>query len=87
MIRLLGITDKTFGFVVRAESEEQAREIAEGNSADESVMRNFVFNDGKLANKMEVIKLKTWMNPKYSTCIELTADGDAGLVMEDFAAA
>lgn len=59
--------DKTFGFVVRAETEEDAREIAAENGSDE------VRDSGK----------QSWLEPKYSTCIELTASGEQGVILED----
>ena len=62
--------DKAFGFIVRAETEQEAREIAEENAGDESW-------SGR----------KTWMKPELSTCIELSEDGEKGLVLRDFASA
>ena len=63
--------DKAFGFVVRAESELEAREMASRSGGDE-VERG-------LPNP--------WEEPSLSTCVELTADGECGVVMRDFAAA
>ncbi len=61
--------DKSFGFIVRAETEDEARKIAHENAGDE--------NQGETP----------WLDSKYSTCIELTSDGKAGLIMNDFARA
>lgn len=57
--------DKTFGFVVRAISEWDAREIAAKNCGDEGDL--------------------VWLDPAYSACDELTADGEAGVVLVDHA--
>ena len=59
--------DKAKGFVVRAETEEAARYVANNNAGDE--------ND-------EVIN--PWLDGKYSTCVELTSDGEEGLILRDY---
>lgn len=56
--------DKAFGFVVRAESETEARALAAKVAGDE----------GEVA----------WTDKGSSTCIELTADGEAGVVIRDY---
>ena len=33
------------------------------------------------------LKKHTWLNPQYSTCVELTSDGLSEVIIEDFAAA
>ncbi len=71
--------DKTFGFVVRAENEQKARELANENGGDEN---RGEFMRTKIANT-----ITPWLDPDYSTCIELMPDGDEGLVMQDIAAA
>ena len=71
--------DKAFGFVVRAESEELARELATAEQGDEG--RGEFFNS-KIANTRT-----PWADPKYSTCKELPQDGDAGVIIRDFASA
>lgn len=55
--------DKTFGFIVRAESEEQARVLAAEQCGDEGP--------------------DAWLDESLSTCIELTSDGEAGVIIED----
>lgn len=64
--------DKVHGFVVRAKSEQHAREIAQKNGSDECTCWT--------ANT------KTpWLDPKYTTCKVLSArSGEAGLVMRDY---
>jgi hypothetical protein len=69
--------DKSFGFIVRAETEAEARKIASENAGDE--------NRGEFL-RIKIANTKTpWLDEKYSTCIELTSEGEAGLIMGDFA--
>ena len=66
--------DKAFGFVVRAETEEEARAFSQEEGGDEvSAWRS----EGKPA----------WTNPSHSTCEPLDIGGEAGIIMKDFAAA
>ena len=68
--------DKCFGFVVRATSEEAARKLAQEKAGDE---KRGEFLKQKISNT------KTpWLDPKYSTCEVLEAEGEIGIVMEDF---
>ena len=62
--------NKAFGFVVRAETEEQARKFADAAAGDEKHSRE-----------------DAWLSTMFSTCEELTAAGDPGIVIRDFAAA
>lgn len=55
--------DKTFGLVVRADTEADARRIAAG---DDNWERS------------------AWLDTANSTCIELTPEGEAGVVIVDF---
>jgi hypothetical protein len=71
--------DKSFGFVVRCESEKEAREIAHENAGDE--------NRGRFLDREIARTTSPWLDTKYSTCVELTAEGAPGLVINDFAAA
>ena len=65
--------DKAFGFVVRAETEKEARRMA---------------NEEGGAEKVEASHDEDpWINPRLSTCVELTADGEPGVVILDFASA
>jgi len=69
--------NKAFGFIVRAETEERAREIANENAGDEN-------NEWIGIDK----PIKTpWLHPQYSTCDELIPDGMEGLIVRDFHAA
>jgi len=63
--------DMAWGFVIRAKTETEARAFAMEHSGDEK--------SGRIA--------APWLDPEYSTCVELTAKGSAGLIIEDFHAA
>lgn len=63
--------DKAFGFVVRAQTESEAREIAHQNSGDEKREANGPSEE-------------PWRQPQFSTCVELTHDGPEGVVICDF---
>jgi hypothetical protein len=71
--------NKAFGFVVRAETEDAARQFAHSEAGDE--------NRGEFSMHKTSDTKTPWLDPKYSTCLELFADGDAGIVIRDFAAA
>ena len=64
--------DKTFGLVVRAETEEDARNFASTTDGDENP--NHYLHPG--ANS-------PWRDPIQSTCIELTRLGEPGVILED----
>jgi hypothetical protein len=59
--------DKTFGFVVRAETEADARRFASEDCGDEGP--------------------QAWLSSEHSTCVELTPDGEPGIVIQNHAAA
>ena len=59
--------DCAYGFVIRAESEKEAREMAAKQSGDEGG--------------------STWRDPALTTCVELKAEGEAGVMIRDFLAA
>ncbi len=56
--------NNTFGFVIRAESEEQARALA--------------ITGYGWGNK------EYFLDPALTTCVELSSDGEPGIIMEDF---
>jgi len=64
--------DKTFGFVVRAETEEQARQFAHDEGANEN---------------RSIITTKPWKDARYSTCVELSEAGEPGVIIEDHCSA
>lgn len=57
--------DKAFGFVIRADNEDSARELIK--EKDASGMEG---ND-------------PWLNPRYSTCEEITPDGKPEIIITD----
>lgn len=63
--------DKCFGTIVRAESPQQAREIAHKAAGDESRYNG----------------VKVWLDDTQTECYKLSNDGPTGLVMKDFHAA
>ena len=71
--------DKAFGFVVRAETEDEARSLAHADAGDEN---RGTFLGGKIADTNQ-----PWKDAKYSTCVELLPEGAAEVVMKDFARA
>lgn len=71
--------DKVFGFVIRADSEMEARVIANGNAGDENYER---FSVEKASNTTT-----PWLESKYSTCEQLNQDGQSGMILRDFCAA
>ena len=67
--------DKMFNIVVRAETEIEARKIAQKDSADES---RGEFLGGKISNTTA-----PWLDSKYSICDELTSNGESGTIIVD----
>lgn len=67
--------DKINGLVVRAESEERARNLAQASGKDE--IRQILAQDAKES------PVDTWLSPRYSTCEELPSDGDEGVILVD----
>lgn len=57
------------GFLIRAASEAEARKIAAENGGDET---------------KQVPGLNPWLDFKSSSCKEVTAEGEPGVVMFDF---
>ena len=63
--------DKVHGFVVRAETEQQAREIAHRHAGDE--------------NRSSAPTNTPWLDPTYSTCKLLLPDlGMEGVIIRDY---
>jgi len=61
--------NKIFGFVVRAEDERAARELANRNAKNE--------NCGKAVNRT----MTPWLESEFSTCVNLTPDGPAEVII------
>ena len=70
---------RAFGFVVRAETEEGARELAHQNAGDE--------NRGEFLQKATVKTKSPWLDKRYSTCEVLRNEGEVGVIMQDFVSA
>lgn len=71
--------DKTFGFVIRAETESEARELAQRDAGDEI---GFVsFSSEKMNGD------PAWLSAEHSTCTELTANGVSSVMIQDFRSA
>jgi len=68
--------DKSFGFVVRAQNEKDARSYAHQSAGDE--------NEEIFLGRKTSETNSPWLDPKYSTCVVLTQDGDLGVIMSDF---
>ena len=62
--------DCCVGFIIRAETEEQARKIADDNSARENYKDYYKRNP-------------VWLSSEYTTCTELSIKGKAGIIMAD----
>jgi len=71
--------DKTFGFVVRADDAQSARQFAHEDAGNE----NWVAWMGRRCAKTDA----PWLDPAYSTCTPLTDDGEPGVVIHDHASA
>ena len=67
--------DKCFGFVVRAETEADARQFAHEGAGEE--------NYGPSIFTRTPATKSPWLDPAYSTCDELLSEGEAGIVIED----
>lgn len=67
--------DKCFGFVIRAENEKEAREIAHNNASDENRSQ---FLGRKIANTCS-----PWLDNKYSTCVELNINGEQKVIIKE----
>ena len=67
--------NKSFGFIVRAETETDARNMAHENGGEENL------------EEWENETRTPWKDAAYSTCTELMPAGKAGVVMNDFSRA
>lgn len=67
-------SDRCFGFVMRAETEKKARLLAHENAGKEKIY----WTKGCTEKK------QPWLDPEYSTCVELTTDGSEGVVLREF---
>jgi hypothetical protein len=67
--------DCTFGYVIRAESEDMARQLAHENGSQEN---NDFYGQDRKSNTTA-----PWLDPTYSTCVELPVDGEQAIIMAD----
>lgn len=68
--------DKAFGFVVRADTEADARALAAKDAGDEADGEDF-----------EPLPVNPWQDPALASCVELAHEGDAGVIIMDFKSA
>lgn len=73
--------DKVFGFLVCAETAEEARQVANENAGDETVAWDNV------AKKYTRDDLTPWLNSRFSTCVELLPEGEPRVILRDFRSA
>jgi hypothetical protein len=71
--------DKAFGFVVCAETEVAARQLADENAGDENRTE---FLGRKISDTEH-----PWLDAKYSTCTLLEPTGNPRIILKDFASA
>ena len=69
--------DRVFGFVIRAETPGEARAIAQAGGGSETYSWK-----GR-----EKVSVPAWTDSRFSTCEELTADGEPGIIIKDLASA
>jgi hypothetical protein len=67
--------DKAFGFVVRAETEADARQLANAAGGDEC---------GPIRTEPYRVGGDPWLDPRYSSCVELLPDGPPGVIILDY---
>ena len=65
--------DKTFGMVIRGDSEKEIREIAQNKCQHGDESREGVGNP--------------WLKKEYSVCTKLLGKGNKEVILEDFQAA
>jgi len=74
--------DKAFGFVVRAESADQARRIVTDARGDYPEDEGPGYEVDDYSGDPDA-----WLSPEFSTCVELPADGEPGIIIRDHHAA
>lgn len=75
--------DKAFGFVVRATTENDARAFAEEEHGDEGEGQYY----GPVEKLQKTKRVQVWLDPSWTSCVELTAEGEEGVVLKDFRSA
>lgn len=74
--------DKCFGFVIAAETEAKARELTVAAHPGDEVKYEYDYD-----KMVESSVFNPWLDPNYSTCVELTNDVEEGVIIRDFARA
>ena len=70
--------DKAFAFVVLAETEQEARQMANAEGgAETGPISHCVYRTGG----------DPWLDPVYSNCEELLPQGEPGVIVRDYASA
>ncbi len=77
------------GFVIRAESEEQARQIAEENAGDEIYATYGKWLNGETVREEleedEFVHYEgVWTNDNLVECVELNGDGEEEVVLSNY---
>lgn len=72
--------DKAFGFIIAADTEARARELAAGEAGDEN------WSNSTWRDVDDDLRVNPWLEARFTTCVELEADSE-GVVLRDFAAA
>jgi hypothetical protein len=70
--------DKVFAAVVRADSEDQARELVQAQAGHEGLD---IY--GALGMEEEEAAPMVWLDNRFTSCIELQAHGAPGIVIID----
>jgi len=73
--------DKSHGHVVRAETEEKARELASKAAGDEDWSRC-----GSSSLHHQNHRHNPWLHPSCTTCIPLLEEGPETVILTDFLA-
>ena len=71
--------DKAFGFVVRADNEQAARQLV----VDHATALDYWQDDFKVGREGKNV----WLDKKYTSCTEIPANGKQEIIMRDFHAA
>jgi hypothetical protein len=68
--------DKTMGVLVRAETDAEARRLAQTKAGSEGlgIYRAFGLDEDELAENV-------WLTSEWTTCDELTAGGEPGVIL------
>lgn len=78
--------DKAFGFVVRAETEAEARALVAQIEREEELEDGLVTRNAELAYAGHE-GVETWSDPQHSTCVELKPEGATEVILRDFRSA